>query len=91
MLEQKICAIIQRIAPHVEAGFDTSADLYRELGVKSIAALDLLLSLEDAFGVAIPDEDFGEARTVEKLAALVRSLRAEQPNSAAHAPERAFA
>lgn len=49
-------------------------DLYRDVGVQSTAALDLLLSLEDEFQVTIPDEDFGEARTVSQLAALIARL-----------------
>jgi acyl carrier protein len=43
--------------------------------VKSIAALDLLLSLEEEFGVSIADEKFGAARSVGALVALVESLR----------------
>lgn len=86
MLEEKISVIVRRVAPHVAPGFDTSADLYRELGVKSIAALDLLLSIEEELGVSIPDEDFGEARSVDKLAALARRLGA-----VGSVPERAVA
>ena len=75
MLEEKIRATIRRIAPNVKEGFDASLDLYREVGVKSVAALDLLLSLEEQLGVSIPDEAFGEARSVAKLVALVERLR----------------
>ncbi len=72
--EEKIRAIIERVA-HLAAGFDGKADLFRDLGVKSIAALDLLLSLEEEFGVTIPDDAFGDARSVEKLVALVDGLK----------------
>ena len=71
--EEKIRAIISRIA-NLDAGFSPSADLFRELGVKSIAALDLLLSLEEEFGVTISDEAFGDARSVDNLVALVNGL-----------------
>jgi acyl carrier protein len=77
MVEDKIRAIVRRVAPYVGESFDGSADLYREVGVKSLAALDLLLSLEEEFGVTIEDEAYGEARSVHKLATLVRSLRVE--------------
>lgn len=75
-LERKIRALVRRIAPDVEDEFGASADLYREVGLKSIAALDLLLSLEEELGVSIEDESFGEARSVDKLVALVGGLLA---------------
>lgn len=50
-------------------------DLYRDIGVKSTAALDLLLSLEEEFSVTIPDQDFGDARTVSLLVTLIGTLR----------------
>lgn len=50
---------------------DPDKDLFRELGIKSSAALELLLSLEDEFGRSISDEDFNEARTISALARLM--------------------
>ena len=52
-----------------------SDDIYQDLGIQSTAALDLLLSLEDEFDIAIPDEAFGEARLVSQLVAVVSSLQ----------------
>jgi acyl carrier protein len=72
--ETRIREIVGRIAK-LDAGFSASADLFRDLGVKSVAALDLLLSLEEEFGVSISDEAFGDARSVEKLVSLVDGLR----------------
>lgn len=72
--EQRVRAIVVRVA-HLGAGFDASADLFRELGVKSVAALDLLLSLEEEFGISIADERFGDARSVDALVALIEELR----------------
>jgi acyl carrier protein len=71
--EEKIRAIISRIA-NLEDGFSGAADLFRDLGVKSIAALDLLLSIEEELGVSISDEAFGDARSVDKLVVLVDGL-----------------
>lgn len=73
-IEEKIRTIVHRLAPHLAPGFDGAADLYRELGVKSIAALDLLLSLEEEFAVSIDDEPYGEATSVKKLVTLVSGL-----------------
>ncbi len=74
-VEETIRAILQRIGK-LEPGFSDEADIFRELGVKSAAALDLLFSLEEEFGITIEDEAFGEARTTAKLVALVNGSKA---------------
>jgi acyl carrier protein len=71
--ERKVREVIARVAT-LPDGFSASADLFKDLGVKSIAALDLLLSLEEEFGVSISDEAFGDARSLDKLVVLVEGL-----------------
>jgi acyl carrier protein len=78
-IEDKVRAIVRRISPNVSEGYGASADLYREVGVKSVAALDLLLSLEEEFAVSIDDEAYGEARSIAKLVALIGRLLAGVP------------
>lgn len=73
--EQRVRGVIGRVTK-LDEGFSATSDLFRDLGVKSIAALDLLLSLEEEFAIAIPDDKFGDARSVEKLVALVAELGA---------------
>jgi acyl carrier protein len=74
--EARVCAIIRRVGKRKEEGeLPLDADVFRELGVESTAALDLLFSLEDEFGVSVPDEAFSSARTVRKMAELIDQLR----------------
>jgi acyl carrier protein len=73
-VEATIRTILERISK-LEPGFSAQADIFRDLGVKSAAALDLLLSLEEEFGITIGDDAFGDARTTEKLVALVNGLK----------------
>jgi acyl carrier protein len=51
--------------------FDANADLYADLGMASVKAMQLLIELEDGFGITISDEDFVEATTLERLTELV--------------------
>jgi len=69
--EQRVRTIVERVAKKAQAGFSADADIYRELGVESTAALDLLLSLEEEFGVTLDDGAFAQALTVSALCALV--------------------
>jgi acyl carrier protein len=72
--ENRIRTILRRVA-RIDGAFGAREDLFRDLGVKSVVALDLLLALEEEFGLAIEDTAFGEARTVEALVALVEGRR----------------
>ena len=73
-VEERVREILQRIGK-LAPEFSGTADIFRELGVKSAAALDLLLSLEEEFGITIADDAFGEARTMALLVALVNELK----------------
>ena len=73
-IEGKVREHIARIAK-IDPGFDAAKDIFRELGVKSAQALDLLLSLEDEFGVQIADDKFGEARTTTQIVELIAGLQ----------------
>jgi acyl carrier protein len=75
-LSSRITLVVARVAKVKDpAVIESDKDLYRDIGVKSTAALDLLLSLEEEFNVTIPDQEFGDARTVSSLASLIGGLR----------------
>ncbi len=75
-IEARVRAIVAKVAKLDGDGADlkADADLFRDLGVESTAALDLLLTLEEEFGVSINDQEFGDARTIALVTALVGKL-----------------
>ena len=74
--EIRVSEIIRRVSKQKPNGaLPVDADVFRELGVESTAALDLLFSLEDEFGVSVPDDAFSSARTVRKMSELIDQLR----------------
>ncbi|MBX9581905.1 MAG: acyl carrier protein [Gemmataceae bacterium] len=50
-------------------------DDFYAAGFSSINALELLLGLEDSFGVSIPDDQFVEARTPRALLDMIAALK----------------
>ena len=66
--------MIARLA-RIDEDFRADADVFRALGLQSAAALDLLLQIEEEFGIAISDDAFAEARTLEQMAALVVAIQ----------------
>ena len=55
--------------------FDEKADLYSDLGMASMKAMELLMELEDRYGVSVPDEEFIQAISLERLAAMIHGLK----------------
>jgi acyl carrier protein len=58
-------------------GFDEKADLYSGLGMTSMKAIEFLMALEERYGVSVPDEQFIEATSLERLAGMMRGLKNE--------------
>jgi acyl carrier protein len=56
-------------------GFDDKADLYSQLGMASIKAMELLVVLEERYGVSVPDEEFIQATSLDRLAVMMWKLR----------------
>jgi acyl carrier protein len=56
-------------------GFDEKADLYSDLGMASIKAMALLAALEERYEVSVPDEEFIEATSLDRLAVMMRKLK----------------
>jgi len=54
--------------------FDEKADFYRDLGMSSMKAMELLVTLEERYGVNVPDEEFIEAKSLERLAGMMHGL-----------------
>ena len=73
-LEDEIRTIVAEISG-LPSDFACDADLYLDMGVASIHAMELLLQLEEQYLINIPDDRFVEARTVVDLANVVSSLQ----------------
>lgn len=66
--------VAQLTKRHEAESLQPDVDVFRQLGIESSSALELLLSLEDEFGVQVPDVEFGEARTLRQITALMVRL-----------------
>ena len=71
--EENVRRILAEVA-RISSDASSDADLYLELGVASITALQLLMEFEEQFQVKIPDDEFVQASTIAKLTALLDRL-----------------
>ena len=69
--------VLSIIEPFIKNGkdLDLEKDLYEDLGVESVNAIQILLSLEENFGVSIDDNDFIQARSTQQIIELVQKLK----------------
>ena len=83
-VEAKVRAIVGDIS-NLSTDMPAEANLYLDLGVASVHALQLLTELEEQFGVAIPDDRFVEATSISDLTALMTHLIQARAEDAARA------
>ena len=72
---ERIIAIVCEIGKIADVGPDD--DIY-DAGFSSINALQLLIELESALEVSIPDDRFINARSAQAICAVIESLKREQ-------------
>lgn len=73
MVEQKVKEILAE-----QLGADTSkitldTNVATDLGADSLDLVEILMSLEDEFGVSIPDEQIAEIKTVRQIVDFVEA------------------
>jgi acyl carrier protein len=72
---ERVIQLISQVGGIGSVGPD--AGIY-EAGFSSVRVLELLLALEDEFGVKIPDNEFMAARTPRQISGLIDQLRERQ-------------
>ena len=72
--------ILEKIQNILAQQFEVSADsisadtnIVDDLGADSLDVAELIMSVEDEFGIAIPDEDATELATVGKIVEYIES------------------
>ena len=72
-LKERVRSVVATVTG-LPADFSAEADLYLQLAVPSVKAIQLLLQLEESFAITIPDDSFVQATTLDALTAMVHQL-----------------
>ena len=73
-LEKKVRAIIVQQLGVEESAVVAKAKLIEDLGADSLDTVELIMAMEEAFGVQIPDEDAENIRTVSDAIQFLEKL-----------------
>ena len=71
--ESLLIAELSRISSVPESSIHRATDLYADLGLDSLQAIELLLFAEEALGVSIPDDEAGQLSKVGELCDAART------------------
>lgn len=70
-LFREVCALLERYRP-ADVQLTPSTELSGDLNIDSVAAMDLIMEIEDKFGIDIPINLVSDLRNLEDLLEVVR-------------------
>lgn len=70
-LHRDLCAILEKYAP-AGTQLTPATELSGDLNIDSVAAMDLIMEIEDKFGIDIPMNLVSDLRTLQDLTDVVR-------------------
>ncbi len=71
MVEQKVKEILADQLGVEISKISLDTDVATDLGADSLDLVEVLMSLEDEFGVSIPDEKIAEIKTVKQIVEFI--------------------
>ena len=85
--ESLLIAELSRISSLPESSIHRGTDLYADLGLDSLQAIELLLFVEESLGVSIPDDQAAQLSKVGELFDAARDLGETEPAEGERAVE----
>lgn len=76
-MKTNIKKIISEVSGFPESAITENAHLSRDLNIDSLDLVDLVLRIEDAFDISIPDQDYPMLDTVSKIMNYLESKTTE--------------
>lgn len=73
MVLEKVKSILAEQFDVDEDKVTADTDLQEDLGADSLDVVDLLMSIEDEFGVEVPDEEIENIKTVGSLVSYIEA------------------
>ncbi len=75
-MQEKLAAIVLEVVPDADMEGDDRFDArFRDIGVDSLESMNVLLLVQERFGVTIPDEAFNRLNTLNQVAEFIRSSK----------------
>ena len=77
-----VAAVAREARPHVDAYVTLDSSLERELGLDSLARVELVLRLEREFGASLPEQALASSETPRDLLRFLLAAPGQAPQAA---------
>jgi len=77
MIFEKVREILAQQLDIEEESINMESNIQEDLGADSLDLVDLLMTLEDDYGLEVPDEDVEKIKTVGDLVAYIEERQAD--------------
>lgn len=71
---EKVCKMLAEQLGIAEADIHPESDVVKDLGADSLDVVELLMSLEDEYGITLPEGDVEGLKTVQDIVDMMSKL-----------------
>lgn len=75
MVLEKVAEVIAEQLGVAKDTITKDSNILEDLGADSLDIIEMLMTLEEEYGITIPDEKINQVKTVGEICALIESLK----------------
>ena len=79
-LQQHVTELIANVTGRDVEELKPDANLWQDLGIDSIKAIEIAVAIEKKFNVRIPDDQIPQIVTIEQAVQVIQNLLEEKPD-----------
>lgn len=72
---ENVCKMLAKQLNLPESKITPESDIVKDLGADSLDVVELLIALEDDYGISIPEDDIVNIKTVQDIVNMIDQLK----------------
>lgn len=72
---ENVCKMLAKQLNLPESKITPESDIVKDLGADSLDVVELLIALEDDYGISIPEDDIVNVKTVQDIVNMIDQLK----------------
>lgn len=72
---ENVCKMLAKQLNLPESKIKPESDIVKDLGADSLDVVELLIALEDDYGISIPEDDIVNVKTVQDIVNMIDQLK----------------
>lgn len=75
MIIEKVCELVAEQLGIDKNTITAESNIVEDLGADSLDVIEMLMTLEEEFGISIPDDKIGEIKTIGQIVELLEEAK----------------